>query len=349
MSQQIPKAKLTRTALEAAEVAGVRGSARHVLGVLVALAWEHDDGCQWAVSREIDYIARRAGLSSTTTKDGLRVLRRAGLIEVRRTGRASVYVLTEACRDGRNATIRWSESDHQIGEIRPSDGRNPTIAASDTLSTFSTSSSPPTGAAADAAGGGGAGRIDQGAGLDGRAAVVFERLSRRPAWATGRWITPARVRELAELEHVTLEVVDAALAEARQIIREDRRGRIGNPAGIVISLVREPDMHALERERERRRAAAEADRRAQEAREGDEAARRASEAIAAEAALQAAQTARELGPDAVDAAIAHWLATEAPRIDRDRLWHRTPEERRRSLERSYRLGAVLERWLEVAT
>lgn len=81
--------------------------------------------------------------------------------------------------------------------------------------------------------------IDQGADLDGRAAVVFERLTRRPSWARpgSPWISQLVARQLALVETVTLEVVDAALNGARE------RGRgLRNPAGFVIARVREPDM-----------------------------------------------------------------------------------------------------------
>lgn len=188
----------------------------------------------------------------------------------------------------------------------------------------------------------GAGTPDGGGDLDGLPAVKFERLRRAPAWFRGRrWIDSAACRRLAVASSITLEHVDAALAEAREAQTEGSL-RPAGVAGFVIRRCQEPDAFWLERERGCRRA--EAARHHREAIEHERrAAERARKRLVDEAVAETQRRALEaMGEAEADRVIDAWIREGATRFERDLLGGRDARERREYLTRCGRLAAVLE-------
>ena len=343
MSKAAAKARYQRTALEAASRARVGRPARATLAELVALSWPCPDGDGWAVEAvSVAELADRLLATTRTVQRHISTLEIAGLVSVVRGGgrRASRYVLTVES-GATPPSIERRQKRHPRGD------RNDTPAATKTsgrggfdLSTFTNGQDTNTSGGAPRGGGGGdlERGVEAGKGLDGRAAVAFERLARRPAWLkAGTWISGKVARELAELEGTTLEVVDAALAAARE-----RGASLRNPAGFVVDRVREPDWLEIEAERGRRARRAEADRLEAERRAERDAERAEAFAVADGLAKARAAAVAALDPRELEAIVDEWIATEAPAFRAHGLALRTPAERVASVLRFGEIDHKLE-------
>lgn len=362
----IAKARLGPAAARAAAQAGLSTSARFLLVLLVGESWPHDDGDGWAVSRSSQAeLANLAGVKARQLRRMIREIEAAGLVHTT-TGAGrdrSLYVLTttnphalaaplyKAAAEDRPPKPARSSVTGQGGHRRPgravTDDRTSVsdpICAQKEFSIISGESGDPRnraesqprrlpGATPDPRGSAVRARRE----LQGRAALAFERLATRPAWASGRWIDPAVAEELARLEATTLEVVDAALAEAKAA-----RSELSNAAGFVVARVRTPDPEAVAELRETRRRQAEADEAAERRRLEAQAAEAAAHAIDAEARADQDRLRLELGDDAVDELVELWLNTRAAPGERALLLHRTPAERRASILRRCALRRILE-------
>lgn len=323
MSKAAAKAKYQRTALEAAARARVGRPARATLAELVAISWQCDEGDGWSVDGpSTSELAGRLLATVRTIRRHISELERAGLVSVVRGGgrRASRYVLT-----AENART----SPHiQRGQKRPGTPDNSvraertktSVSGGSHLSTFRNGQDTNTRGPAPRGGGGGV--LETGKGLDGRAAVAFERLSRRPAWCSGSWISTNVARELAELEGTTLEVIDAALEAAR-----GRGASLRNPAGFVVSRVREPDWTEIEAERGRRARRAERDRLEAERRAERDAENEERFAIAGELERRRAAAVVALTDDELLAIVDDWIESEANPVRAHGLRMRTARER----------------------
>jgi hypothetical protein len=327
-----PAASKARVMTAAARVLAdleLPAKARHLGLYLVAVSWPHDDGCGWAAQASLADLARACGWGHPdTAKRAAGQLEAAGLVALDRGNghRVSTWVLLSPLMGGRTGAAPGGAL------VQPQGAHGCTPSSVHTLSVFQEVKTPPP----DPQRGGGGG-VEAGQGLSPDALERFRALSRRPAWARGAWIDARTVRQL-----VTAPGCDAVTVAAALRAADDRRGSLRDPAGFVVSRLRDPRPDELEAERRRRdnAAAIEAQRAASRAELAAQAAD--STAVADEAQRQADAAAAALGPDTVDAAIAHWIDHHAPAHLAAGLRQRDAAERRDSLTVRTYLGRILE-------
>ena len=314
------KSKLHSDVVRLPQYRGLSARARSVFQLLWSKAGgaeAFEDGEIFVGCRvRIETVAESEGCSVRTVKRALGEIEAAGLLDRSRTGRASEFRLLTSPESGRVDGTEHVPSEvpnlaHQkcqkwpIRGVKNGTSEVPNLAHRAAPSNYlhhyhSSTTSSPQGEhqrAAAVGGADGGSRPPEPAGLDGAAAVAFEML-------TGRSCPPA-VRFRSEFDRSSVRRLVAALADQQfpvvEIVRYAlelcREPGVRNPRGVVVSTLREPDLHAVyehARRLERRAAAVRASEssRARESSEAAEAERSRREAHErAEAALASASPA----------------------------------------------------------
>lgn len=259
----------------------------------------------------VETVADADGCSVRTASRAVEEIEAAGLLERRRTGRASVFTLfAEAPAATPGAGRDRSDLTDQIGHpcpIRSVTGgvsdRSPVADRAAPSICIHQDQSFRTTTPGAVVGGGEPAQAWRQPDLDGAAAVAFEMLTGRGCPAAVRFESPGDRSVLRRLLVALAEARSPVVELTRYAVDRAREPGLRSPRGMVIATLREPDFHAVYEHAERLRASQAARARAEASRAREAAEASAAARAVADAAREADLAVAAASPAEISAAV----------------------------------------------